>query len=124
MDPSKPRPLRDYLLNKIPDTQRIVMKHGHWVENLERLRRSGIVFQESRFPMAASDVNFQLTYTDIKQLEAGETIHKQYDCPDCKAHEEYSFRVRRPDEQMSWTTRRATVDLERSEAAKKGIILP
>lgn len=91
----KYRPVRDYPIDKIPEKQLFVMRHAHLQASMRILQGYGIV--PSRWPQEAK-IELRLTYTDVKQLQAGDTLEKEYKCFDCGEVETYRFHFRKPGE--------------------------
>jgi hypothetical protein len=89
----------------VVDQQFVIMVHEHHSEQIERLTRQGITIAGSRFPMKSTQVKIELRSDDIKDLEAHETIEKEYHCKDCNGKDEYIFSLRAPGEEPEWTVR-------------------
>jgi hypothetical protein len=100
------REKRNYTIPKrAVEQQFVVMVHQHHAERVERLARQGLEIAGSRFPMKSVQVKIELRSDDVKDLEAGLTVEKEYHCLDCDGRDEYKFSMRGPDEDPEWTVR-------------------
>lgn len=73
------------------------MRHAHVSWQMRQLILKGIVVPQNH---AEIKVELKLTYTDIKQLHAGETIEKEFKCKDCGEVDTYMFHLRKSNEQQ------------------------
>ncbi len=102
MDPNSPRPYRDYLLPRIPDSHKLTMTHHH--DPLFAARKIILLGQDmNRFPNKGHQVILPLSPDDIKDLEEGHAIEKERTCTDCSRVDRWKFRLRTPGQEMEWT---------------------
>ncbi len=82
-------------IDRIPVSQKFVMRHAHLKASMMMLARHGV-----KLPRWPSDnkVELPLTYSDIKDFTERGVLEKEYKCADCHEVETYVFKLRRPGE--------------------------